>query len=167
MDAAIRQLETAITLWFHDGDPVSICTLTWAAYEIIHHFNKAGNHDPMMVDGSHIKPEYREAFPGYLKEGANFLKHASRDPKSVYHLPVKSQPFVLLDAAAAYNNLKLGKRPLFEVLILWMRSRYPDIFPEPLARSPASDPLFQTSKAQFYADFLPMFTARIAGAMRP
>jgi hypothetical protein len=35
-DAARRQLNTAITLWFADGDPVAIHTLAYAAYEIIH-----------------------------------------------------------------------------------------------------------------------------------
>lgn len=35
LDAVRRQLETAVILWFHDGDPVSIHTLTGAAYQII------------------------------------------------------------------------------------------------------------------------------------
>jgi hypothetical protein len=35
LDAARRQLKTAIKLWFEDGDPVAIHTLIVAAYEII------------------------------------------------------------------------------------------------------------------------------------
>jgi hypothetical protein len=40
LDAARRQLDTAIELWFHDGDPISIHTLTSAAFEIIQDLNK-------------------------------------------------------------------------------------------------------------------------------
>jgi hypothetical protein len=36
LDAAKRQLRTALRLWFDDGDPVSIHTLLAAAHEIIH-----------------------------------------------------------------------------------------------------------------------------------
>jgi hypothetical protein len=34
LDAARRQLRTAIHLWFNDGDPVSIHALAFAAYEL-------------------------------------------------------------------------------------------------------------------------------------
>ena len=40
LDAARRQLETAITLWFHDGDPVSIHTLA-AAVDAFRWFRSA------------------------------------------------------------------------------------------------------------------------------
>lgn len=36
IDAAKRQLETAITLYFQNGDPVSIHTLAAAAYDVLH-----------------------------------------------------------------------------------------------------------------------------------
>jgi hypothetical protein len=36
MDAAKRQVRTAIKLWFMEEDPVSIHTLVSAAHEIIH-----------------------------------------------------------------------------------------------------------------------------------
>jgi hypothetical protein len=35
LDAARRQLETAITLWFHEADPVSIHALTGAAHNLL------------------------------------------------------------------------------------------------------------------------------------
>ena len=34
LDAVRRQLETTITLWFHDVDPVSVHTLVMAAHVI-------------------------------------------------------------------------------------------------------------------------------------
>jgi hypothetical protein len=35
-DAAKRQLETAIRLWFHSGDPVSVHTLAAASHQLLH-----------------------------------------------------------------------------------------------------------------------------------
>jgi len=40
LDAAKRQLETVIRLYFVHGDPVSIHTLTSAAYNVIRDVNK-------------------------------------------------------------------------------------------------------------------------------
>jgi hypothetical protein len=45
LDAARRQLSTAITLWFGSDDPVSIHTLAHAAYEIIHTVSRKRNPD--------------------------------------------------------------------------------------------------------------------------
>ena len=42
LDAACRQLDCAIELWFADGDPVSIHTLACASHQIIHDIKKLG-----------------------------------------------------------------------------------------------------------------------------
>ena len=50
LDAARRQLDTAIELWFRDSDPVSIHTLISVAYEILHDVNRArGNPDAITL----------------------------------------------------------------------------------------------------------------------
>ena len=41
LDAARRQLETAITLWFHDADPVSVHTLVMAAHGFLKHLARS------------------------------------------------------------------------------------------------------------------------------
>ena len=40
LDAARRQLETAVRLYFHEGDPVSTHTLAAAAYNVLRALNK-------------------------------------------------------------------------------------------------------------------------------
>ncbi|MGI8569030.1 MAG: hypothetical protein ACR2KT_08130 [Methylocella sp.] len=61
LDAARRQLRTAITLWFNDGDPVSVHTLAYAAYEVIHAISE--KRDPtrrdLLFDSRLIKDEFR------------------------------------------------------------------------------------------------------------
>ena len=47
LDAATRQLSTAIELWFDERDAVSVHTLAFAAYEIIHVLSKKKNPNRM------------------------------------------------------------------------------------------------------------------------
>ena len=81
LDAARRQLRTAMTLWFGEGDPVSIHTLANAAYEVIHVISKKRNkyrHD-LLFDSDLIKDEYRGEFNKLIKKPGNFFKHAKDD----------------------------------------------------------------------------------------
>jgi hypothetical protein len=78
IDAARRQLDTAIELWFKDGDGLSAFTLAYASFKLLGNlyahqgtdgFGKAI--DQLTKDkGSH------KSMAGI----ANFLKHADRDP---------------------------------------------------------------------------------------
>jgi hypothetical protein len=82
LDAAHRQLQTAIRMWFYDADPVSTHALAYAAYEVVHDVSKARNPNrpDMLFDSKHIKPDKRKEFIRTFKEAANFFKHANRDP---------------------------------------------------------------------------------------
>jgi hypothetical protein len=62
LDAARRQLRTALRLWFHDGDPVSIHALLAAAHEIIHRLYRNKGLRNLMFDNENIEEEHR----GYL-----------------------------------------------------------------------------------------------------
>jgi|SRR5271166_6982401 len=81
LDAAQRQLQTAISLWFTGGDPVSIHSLAFAAYEVIHTISKRLNpyRRDLLFDSLLIKDEYRSEFNITLKKHASFFKHANRD----------------------------------------------------------------------------------------
>jgi hypothetical protein len=76
LDAARRQLETALVLWIHDGDPVSIHTLVYAAYQVIHDLNRHAKGPPLMLDMPFIGTNDRAAFINAVKQWAVFFKHA-------------------------------------------------------------------------------------------
>src|SRR5207302_11289143 len=76
IEAAHRQLRTAIALWSADGDAVSIHTLAFAAYQIIHDLNRKAKGPPLLLDAARIRPEYKDALIRAIKESANFFKHA-------------------------------------------------------------------------------------------
>ena len=80
IDAACRQLDTAITLWFQEGDDVSIHTLACSAHQIIHDINKSRKGRDLLFDTVVIKDEYRSEFISFIKGAYNFFKHADKAP---------------------------------------------------------------------------------------
>lgn len=76
LDAARRQLDTALSLWFADGEPVSIHTLVGAAYQIIHDLNHWQKGPPLIFDNPIIKANLRKDAVSSLKKNINFFKHA-------------------------------------------------------------------------------------------
>lgn len=81
LEAARRQLRTAIRLWFADGDPVSIYSLAYAAHEVIHtlHKKRGGTHG-LVFDSPALTKKGQDAITQGVKNWGNFFKHADRDP---------------------------------------------------------------------------------------
>ncbi len=81
LEAACRQINTAIALWFNDDDAISIHTLASSAYQIVHDINRHQGGRDLLYDSILIKDEFRgEAITNYLKKHYNFFKHANKDP---------------------------------------------------------------------------------------
>ena len=98
LEAAQRQLHTAITLWFTGGDPVSIHTLAYAAYEVIHAVSKQlnPNRRDLLFDSFVVKDEYRAEFNILLKKHANFFKHANKQREDMIEFaPVLTDLFII------------------------------------------------------------------------
>lgn len=98
LDAAQRQLQTAVLLWFTGGDPVSIHTLAYAAYEIIHAVSKRMNPNrrDLLFDSLVVKDEHRGDFNFVLKKHANFFKHGNKaDETEIDFYPVASELFIM------------------------------------------------------------------------
>ncbi|HVN98311.1 MAG TPA: hypothetical protein VMT62_17930 [Syntrophorhabdaceae bacterium] len=80
IDSAQRQLDTAIELWFKEGDPISVHTLACSAYQIIHDINSHRKGRDLLLDTLVIKDEYMSEFRRCLKASYNFFKHADQEP---------------------------------------------------------------------------------------
>ena len=80
VDAARRQLDTAITLWFRKADPISIHTLACSSYQIIHDINRHKKGRDLLYDTLIVKEEFRREAINLLKKSYNFFKHAKTDP---------------------------------------------------------------------------------------
>ena len=77
LDAARRQLDTAIDLWFRDGDGLSVFTLGFAALKVLMSVYPSAS-----ADGFDRAIDTLVGQSGWksMSSTANFLKHADRDP---------------------------------------------------------------------------------------
>ena len=100
VDAARRQLRTAIALWFTDSDPVAVHALAFAAYEIFHFVSK--KRDPyrrdLLLDSDWIRDEFRRDWQSLIKKNVNFFKHADRDPDDIAELDTSMNEWFIIYA---------------------------------------------------------------------
>lgn len=161
LDAVRRQLETAVILWFHDGDPVSIHTLIAAAYHILYDLNQKRGGSPMMKDGKNIRPEYLKEWHRVLAKWENFFKHADRDPLETLLFPSQVTRTFMLDAIEKYHELTHEQRPLLRLFISYLAASEPRLFKkESLGKFSNDDKvnLAEFSKREFFQYGLPLFT---------
>ncbi len=164
LDAAKRQLETAIRLYFNYDDPVSIHTLCAAAYNVIRDLNAKRDGEPMLKDLWRLL-DTREAkeFKQLISKAENFFKHANRDPDARYTLNPEETEVLLLEATQRYLQLT-GERPaLMFVYTTWYVIQHPDIFqkdPE-YAKFFAKVDLsaFPDDRKRYFSEFLPIAMA--------
>ena len=123
IEAARRQLTTALELWFAEGDDVSIHTLVGSAHQILHDLNRRKKGPPLFFDSVVIKDEFRAETVAAMKKNMGFFKHADHrggknTADSTTFYPMTSEAFAV-GAIAAMQIL--GERLL---LIDWAFIRW-------------------------------------------
>jgi hypothetical protein len=129
LDAARRQLDTAIRLYFMGRDPVSIQTLAAAAFEILkdldEHGPKTGTfYDRLQVN---VKPEYREFVADLFRKPQNFFKHADRDPHDILEFTLASPEYFLASACEKYKELAVEQSPEMLTYVIWFSFQNPEV----------------------------------------
>ncbi len=161
LDAARRQLDCAIELWFAGKDEVSIHTLAAGAHQIIHDINKKKGNQDLLFDSGVIKDESRAKFVALVKRDMNFFKHADRDAEGITEfVPLGSILFMLFSAVGLQQ---LGERlnDVEDIFILWLALHHPDWINEAYRKKfeqtlPARDleNIRGLGKQDFFAGFL-------------
>lgn len=108
MEAARRQLHTAVELWLAGGDPVSIQTLAAAARTLI---DDVAKHRKVkrfdqgeLAQLLSVTPEQAH---GLFTHAANYFKHADKDPESEAHFNINSNTAML--AACFLSLMRMGE----------------------------------------------------------
>ena len=157
LDAALRQLETAITLWFHDADPVSIHVLAMSAHEVLRAINKSRAGKPMMLEDLNlIRPEYQEALSELFVRHYQFFKHGTRDPQGTTWFAPQVNQAVILDAVEAYSQIASQITPLFRTFITYLSVHHPEYFQNIRGHVSITADLRSLSKSQFFVECLPV-----------
>jgi hypothetical protein len=171
LDAARRQLSTAIRLYFHQADAVSIHTLTAAAYELLKDINRQRGGAPMYVKEAllqNIKPELQAEFARKINEAENFFKHADRDSQRLLTFRPAQTDLMIYDACCKYYDLTGDTVVEFGAFKSWaaltwakgfVAKSFPPDFTERLALSFPTDNAYSFYKA-FMAEGLRLFEPR-------
>lgn len=80
IDAARRQIDAAIELYFHEGDELAIHTLVGAAHILITDLSKAAKVESIL--DRYIVPDWRWKFEKAIRAPQNFIKHADTDAEA-------------------------------------------------------------------------------------
>jgi hypothetical protein len=108
LDAARRQIEMAILLWFDDADPIAIHTLVAAGHRVCHDIvkHRKGSSN-FLFNMKFVPPEKQAEYKKLICKAENFFKHSERDPDpsaSITFRP-KMTEFYLLDAIQLFNQI--------------------------------------------------------------
>jgi hypothetical protein len=131
LDAVKRQLETVIRLYFSDGDPVSIHTLTAAAYNVARDLNEKYGGPPLLMKDQFmdwVKKGHEKEVRKKINEAENFFKHADRDHEETIDFNLDQSEFLILEACKVYYKLSGDFPPLFRVFQSWFIANNPKMF---------------------------------------
>ncbi len=127
IDAAARELETAIWLWFNHSDIVSVHTLVDAAFGIILDLFHARKWPPPIPFDDPAGAESRK-LRNKLREAGTYGKHARKDHDLAYEY---SETFIegyLAAAVSALSRLRqLRKGGVLILFWIWFGSRNPTL----------------------------------------
>lgn len=127
LDAANRQLDQAISLFFERGDMLSVHTLTGAAFQLFADIGKLDGVVSRYRSDELIRAGRMKEWIQVLNSTQNFLKHADRDPNEE-HVYVEEGTILLLyeavELAQRVAPLRGGARLAFQ---LWFISSYPEM----------------------------------------
>ena len=131
IDAARRQLDSSIRLWFADDDPVTIHALAWAAYQIVQDINeKKGDTSISLIELMRkiIKAEHIEESMGRFKEAMTFFKHANRDPHAILEFNPQQNDAIILFAIRGLQLLGEHITDVMRAYYFWNNLHSPSYF---------------------------------------
>jgi hypothetical protein len=126
LDAARRQLDCAIDLWFRDRDAVAVHTLAAASHQIIHDIHAVKSpYEELIFDSVIIKDEHRKDFINLIKGPVNFFKHADKDPDAVTEFNTFGSITFMLFSIVGLAHLGERSSDIEDAFVVWMGLHYP------------------------------------------
>jgi hypothetical protein len=167
LDAAKRQLRTALQLWFADGDPIAIQTLVAAAHELIHTLFRARGNKGLLFDTPHVPKANRQKWTHTLRKPPNFLKHAQHDLDEVLEFRPVSNNMVLLMCCVGLGRMGEPVELEHSALIYWFVLHQPELFFLKDEVSEISAESIDSLRKVSRAEFLEVFTDNWRQGHRP
>jgi hypothetical protein len=133
LQAARRQLETALTLYFDEKDPVSIHTLAAAACDVLRDLNGKVGGKPMLVKDKGLEQfadklgQTPNQIANILNETQNFFKHANLDGNKTLTFDDGQAELLLFDAVGKYTEMTKEEVPIFAAFVQWFLCHHPEV----------------------------------------
>jgi len=107
IEAAKRQLDTAIIMFFEKKDPLAVHTLACAAYDMLRNLagNKTSQKLQTIKDNTVISANQKKDWQQELNNPQNFLKHADKDPNGILDFFPEITQYFLSDACNLYRHI--------------------------------------------------------------
>jgi hypothetical protein len=127
LDAARRQLDTAIELYFGERDPVAIHALAAGAFEVVTALCVHTGRSDELFDL--VVPDRRGEVLRWWRAAQNFVKHADRDPDAVLEFDPEFTDVVLMLAVRRYSFLSPATYSM-RVMHAWFFLHHADLIIE-------------------------------------
>ncbi|MCU0070012.1 hypothetical protein N8H71_00330 [Pseudomonas koreensis] len=126
-EAACRQLNEAISLFFADHDPLAVRTLAAAAHgllaDLVEHDQPDGSWRSHLVESSGLSK--KEALAA-INSVQNFLKHADRDPNAHLNFDEEENDHIIFIATLECGELGGPLTTAMQAFQIWYLASYPD-----------------------------------------
>jgi hypothetical protein len=96
IEAACRQIDTAIEMFFFDRDPVAIHTMVAASHEIVHALAKRKGVADLLFGTNMVKHEFHKRWNEMVVSDGIFFKHADEDPDGELEFNPESMEVLLM-----------------------------------------------------------------------
>lgn len=126
-DVAERQLLQAILLFFNNGDPISIHTLTEAAGQVLSDIGEQHGAVSFIRTNDMVRPEKQKEWLKNMFKSRNFFKHANNDQNETHEFKSELNDFSLLDAVNMYHSIKKSWVPETIAFQVWFSANYPHL----------------------------------------
>ena len=128
LEAAERQMNEAIRLFFERRDSVAVHTLAAASDQVLSDICAAkGIESPIRNDAYFIREGAHRKWFRVLKQAENFFKHAKRDPEGTLDFSAEQTTWCLFDATSLYWRLTNDLTHEARVFLCWLFLREPDL----------------------------------------
>lgn len=160
LEAAQRQIDCAIELWFHDGDPISIHTLAGASEVLLIDLAK---HAGIAIHTTEeaVDPQHRAFMRRMIRTPRNFFKHADSDPTATLEIEDEVNRFMLWGLVQNYPLLSKGTSLNMIVFAKHFEIHNPQFFAtRDIPQSPDIIELKRLGKREFFEDMRAAFIAQ-------
>jgi hypothetical protein len=160
--AARSQLESAIWLWFNEGDPISIHTLAVAAHDCFHALVWNAARKPS--DFQTWLASKSKGFQKRARLAQNFFKHGAMDLKAKIQYETIHGEMLMMDAVTCYEMLIDKPIPLMRLYATRFLYEHPTLMTEDakptFAKNAEVHQLTDSTRKEFFQKLSPIFRER-------